>query len=230
METAEQSAQSLARVPLFAGLDASSLQKIAVAARRRCFRQSEVIFRRDELGTVLYVIIRGKVKICLISPDGQEAALAVLSSGDCFGELAILDGQARSADAVALEPVEAFALRRADFHKAVMADPRIAIQVMQVLSQRLRQADEQIESLIFLDVYGRVAHKLLQLAEAYGVQTSEGVRIDLRLTQQELASLVGASRESVNKVMGYFTEKQYVSTDRHKITILRLADLRRHVY
>jgi CRP/FNR family cyclic AMP-dependent transcriptional regulator len=230
MEAIERSEQSLARVPLFAGLDTASLAKLAAAARRRSFRQGEVIFRRDEPGTVLYVIVQGKVKICLTSPDGQEAALAVLGRGDCFGELAILDGQPRSADAIALERVETYALQRKDFHKVIIEDPRIAIQIMQVISQRLRHADEQIESLIFLDVYGRVAHKLLQLAETHGVRTPEGVRIDLRLTQQELASLVGTSRESVNKVMGYFSDKQYVSTDRHKITILRLADLKRHVY
>jgi len=230
MGATEYLEQPLAGVSLFAGLDASSLAKLAAVVHRRTFRQGEIIFHRDEPGNVLYVIVRGKVKICLTGTDGQEIALAVLSSGDCFGELAILDGQPRSADAVALEDVEALTLQRADFHRVVMAEPRIAIQVMQVISQRLRHADEQIESLIFLDVYGRVAQKLLQLSETYGVKTPEGVRIDLRLTQQELASLVGASRESVNKVMGYFTDKKYVSTDKHKITILRLVDLKRHIY
>ncbi len=220
---------SLAQVPLFAGLDDESLRELAASMRRRSFRAGEVIFHRDDPGEVLYVIRDGKVKIFITSPDGQEVSLAVFGPADYFGELALLDGQPRSASAVALEPVETIALKRADFINAVMRHPRIAIQVMHVLSRRLRQTDAMIEDLLFLDVHGRVAKKLLDLAELHGVRTPEGIRIDLRLTQGELAAMVGASRESVNKVMGYFTDKQFISTDRYKITITRLAELRRRV-
>jgi CRP/FNR family transcriptional regulator/CRP/FNR family cyclic AMP-dependent transcriptional regulator len=179
---------------------------------------------------VLYVILTGKVKISVTSPDGQEVSLALLSAGDYFGELALLDGQPRSASAVALEPAETLTLQRADFLKAVLRYPRIAVQVMNVLSRRLRQTDAMIEDLLFLDVHGRVAKKLLELGESHGIRTPEGIRIELRLTQGELAAMVGASRESVNKVMGYFTDKQFISTDKYKITIKRLADLRRRVF
>jgi CRP/FNR family transcriptional regulator/CRP/FNR family cyclic AMP-dependent transcriptional regulator len=87
-----------------------------------------------------------------------------------------------------------------------------------------------IEDLIFLDVYGRVAKKLLELADAHGSKVADGIRIDMRLTQQELASMVGASRESVNKVMGYFTDKNFISTDKHRITLLRIVELKRRIY
>jgi CRP-like cAMP-binding protein len=100
---------------------------------------------------------------------------------------------------------------------------------MNVLSRRLRQTDAMIEDLLFLDVHGRVAKKLLDLAELHGARTPEGIRIELRLTQGELAAMVGASRESVNKVMGYFTDKRFITTDKYKITITRLADLRRRI-
>ncbi len=222
-------ATSLAQVALFAGLDHEGLNELAAAARRRSFRAGEVIFHRDDPGQVLYVIRNGKVKIYITSQEGQEVALAVIGPGDYFGELALLDGQPRSASAVALEPVETFTLQRTDFTRAVMHHPQIALQVLNVLSGRLRQTDAMIEDLLFLDVHGRVAKKLLELAELHGVRTPEGIRIELRLTQGELAAMVGASRESVNKVMGYFTDKRFITTDKYKITITRLADLRRRI-
>jgi CRP/FNR family transcriptional regulator/CRP/FNR family cyclic AMP-dependent transcriptional regulator len=221
---------SLENVPLFAALDAEGLREFAAAVKRRAFRTGEVIFHRDDSGQVLYVIQSGKVKIYITSPDGQEVSLAVFGPGDYFGELALVDGQPRSASAVAIEPVETFALQRTDFIKAVMHHPRIAIQLMTVLSRRLRQTDAMIEDLLFLDVHGRVAKKLLELADLHGVRTPQGIRIDLRLTQGDLAAMVGASRESVNKVMGYFTDKCFISTDKYKITIMRLAELRLRVY
>ena len=220
----------LAQVSIFAGLDADGLRELATAARRRTFRANEVIFHRDDPGQVLYVIRHGKVKIYITSPDGQEVSLAVFGPGEYFGELALLDGQPRSASAIAIEPAETFALQRNDFINAVMRHPRIAVQVMHVLSHRLRQTDAMIEDLLFLDVHGRVAKKLLELAELHGERTADGIRIDMRLTQGELAAMVGASRESVNKVMGYFTDKRFLTTDKYRITITRLADLRRRVY
>ncbi|MGH2516878.1 MAG: Crp/Fnr family transcriptional regulator [Ktedonobacterales bacterium] len=226
---ATEQGKTLAQVAIFAGLDADGLHELASAARRRTFRGGEVIFHRDDPGQVLYVIRTGKVKIYITSPDGQEVSLAVFGPGDYFGELALLDGQPRSASAVAIEPAETYALQRTDFINAVMHHPRIAVQVMNVLSRRLRQTDAMIEDLLFLDVHGRVAKKLLELADLHGVRTAEGIRIELRLTQGELAAMVGASRESVNKVMGYFTDKRFVTTDKYRITITRLVELRRRI-
>jgi CRP/FNR family cyclic AMP-dependent transcriptional regulator len=220
----------LDRVSLFANLDPSSLQQLAQVMRRRTFRPGEAIFHRDDPGQVLYIIKDGRVRIRLTSAEGQEVALAVFGAGESFGEMAILDGQPRSADAIAIDKVEVYTLQRTDFVQVVRNHPDIAIELMRLLSERIREANQMVEDLIFLDVYGRVAKKLLELSEEYGITTDEGVRIDLRLTQQELASMVGASRESVNKVMGYFTNKSYISTDKHKITILRLAELRKRIY
>jgi CRP/FNR family transcriptional regulator/CRP/FNR family cyclic AMP-dependent transcriptional regulator len=192
----------------------------------RTFAAGAIIFHRGDPGLVLYVIQRGKVKICVTTPEGQEVSLAVLGPGECFGELALLDGQPRSADACALEVVTAAAIQRADFIAACLQHPVIAVQTMQVLSQRLRQTDEMVQDLLFLDVHGRVAKKLLELSESHGVRTPDGIRIEMRLTQGDLAAMVGASRESVNKVMGYLTEKRYITTDKHRTTVTRLAELR----
>jgi CRP/FNR family transcriptional regulator/CRP/FNR family cyclic AMP-dependent transcriptional regulator len=227
---AEKETTYLKQVSLFANLSEEDMHELMTAAKRRAFRSGEVIFHRDDPGQVLYMIKEGKVKICIISPDGQEISLAVFGKGECFGEFALLDGLPRSADAIALEKVECYTLQRSDFHHAIMKNPKIAIQVLESLTKRLRNTDTMVEDLIFLDVYGRVAKKLLELADAHGVKTDDGVRIEVRLTQQELASMVGASRESVNKVMGYFSEKDFISTDKHRITLHRIADLKRRIY
>jgi CRP/FNR family cyclic AMP-dependent transcriptional regulator len=220
----------LKQVSTFADLPDEDLQELMAVARKRTFRAGEVIFHRDDPGQVLYIIKEGKVKISIISPEGQEISLVVFGKGEYFGEFALLDGLPRSADAIALERVECYTLQRSDFHKAILKNPRIAIHMMEALSQRLRNTDKMVENLIFLDVYGRVAKKLLELAELHGVATEHGMRIDMRLTQQELAAMVGASRESVNKVLGYFTDKGYISTDKHRITLHRPDELKQRIY
>ncbi len=218
------------QVPLFADLADKDIRELMAVARRRTYRSGEVIFHREDPGQVLYVVKEGKVKICLVSPEGQEITLAVFGKGECFGEFAILDGLPRSADAVAMERVECYTLQRSDFHQAIMKNPKIAIQVLESISKRLRTTDQMVEDLIFLDVYGRVAKKLLELSDTHGTKVADGIRIDVRLTQQELASMVGASRESVNKVLGYFTDKNFISTDKHRITLHRITDLKRRIY
>jgi len=218
------------QVSIFSDLPEEDVRTLTSVAKRRTFRSGEVIFHREDPGQVLYMIKEGKVKICIISPDGQEISLAVLGKGEYFGEFALLDGLPRSSDAVALEKVECYTLQRSDFQNAILKNPKIAILVLEALTKRLRNTDQMIEDLIFLDVYGRVAKKLLELADTHGVKVDDGIRIDVRLTQQELASMVGASRESVNKVLGYFTDKDFISTDKHRITLHRIADLKRRIY
>jgi len=218
------------QVSFFADLPEEEIQALSPITKRRTFRAGEVIFHRDDPGQVLYMIKEGKVKICIISPDGQEVSLAVFGKGEYFGEFALLDGLPRSTDAVALEKVECYTLQRSDFHNTIQKNPKIAILILEALSKRLRNTNQMVEDLIFLDVYGRVAKKLLELAEAHGNKVDDGVRIDVRLTQQELAAMVGASRESVNKVLGYFTDKNFISTDKHRITIHNTNDLKRRIY
>jgi len=229
MET-DQELVYLKQVPIFANLADEDLRQLMSVARRRTFRPGEVIFHRDDPGQVLYAIKDGKVKICIISPDGQEISLAVLGKGEYFGEFALLDGLPRSTDAIAMEKVECYSLQRRDFLNAIMKNPKIAIQVLESLTKRLRNTNQMVEDLIFLDVYGRVAKKLLELADLHGVKVGDGIVIGVRLTQQELASMVGASRESVNKVLGYFTDKNFISTDKHRITLHRIIDLKRRIY
>ena len=227
--TLDEHAQFLGKVPFLSTLEPDDLRELSAVARRRSYEQGDVIFHRDDPGNTLYVIRTGRVRIFLTSPEGQEVALALFRAGDAFGELALFDGQPRSASAMAIEPVETYSIQRPDFMAIVTRRPRMALQLLATLSQRLRQTDEMVEDLLFLDVHGRVAKKLLELAETHGVATPEGVRIEMKLTQSDLAALVGASRESVNKVMSYLLTKRYVSAEKRKITVLRLAELRKRI-
>ncbi len=212
---------ALATVPLFSELTPDQLGMIAVYLRRRSFEEREVIVRRDTPGDALYILISGKVKVCYPDDEG-ETIITVLSEGDFFGELSVLDGEGRSADVVALEPTVALMLAAEDVHASIVAFPSIAIALLRELAGRLRRSTEWIHSLSCQDVYGRIAAQLLHLSEMLGVDAPEGGGrlIRLRLTQNDLASLVGASRESVNKAMGYFKSKNYISVDGlHQITV-----------
>ena len=158
----------LKQVSLFSGLSDDDLRELMAVTRRRTFRAGEVIFHRDDPGQILYIIKDGKVKICLTSPDGQEISLVVFGKGEYFGEFSLFDGLPRSADAITLERTECYTLQRNDFDNVILKNPKIALRLLEALTRRLRSTDQMVEDLIFLDVYGRVAKKLLELAETHG--------------------------------------------------------------
>ena len=200
-------------------------------AQRRWFKRGEVIFHKGDPGETLFMIVQGQVKIVLPSEMGEEALLAVLDEGEFFGELSLIDEQPRSATIVASEPTETLVLHRDAFLKALTQAPELAIDMLRVLSRRLREADEFVEDAVFLDVPGRLAKKLLQLAEAYGHPTGEGgTTIGLRLTQQELATMVGATRESVNKHLRAYRSRGIIELDHQRIIIRKPDDLARRIY
>jgi CRP/FNR family cyclic AMP-dependent transcriptional regulator len=219
---------TLADVPLFSGLQPADLELIAQRVRQRRYRPGEAIFHRDDPGVALYIIVTGKVKVHNETPDGADVMLAVLSTGDFFGEMSLLDGEERSADVSTLEPTEALVLTRDDLLDCIRQAPQIAVNLLATLAGRLRRTNETIQALSSLDVHGRVAKQLLLLSRQHGVETPEGVQIGIRLTQTDLAGLVGASRESVNKVLGYFRRRGYLTLDdQHRITLLKPDELAR---
>lgn len=220
---------ALRSVPLFQGLDPSSLERLEARMRGRIFRAEETIFHRDDVGNALYVIRSGRVKIRLTAEDGRETVLAILSPGDCFGELAVLDGEPRSADAVAMERTETLLLTRDEFLAALEQSATLAKRVIVLLSQKLRQTNEQLADLVFYDVHGRVAKRLLELAAAHGVRRPTGMEISIPFTQQELAQLVGATRESVNRVLRYYAGRGFITVANQRITIIKPEGLRRQV-
>jgi len=211
----------LAEVPLFEDLSEADINIVAQRVRQRRYKDGDTIFHRNDPGVALYVIVHGKVKIHNETSDGSDCIIAILTEGDFFGELAVIDGEERSADATTMEPTELLMLTRDDMHDILQRYPRISLRLLTTLAGRLRRTTEAYLAYSALDVNGRLAMQLLRLAEQHGVVTPNGVRIDLRLTQTDLGALVGASRESVNKVMGFFRRQSYVAVDDKNQIIVR---------
>ena len=191
----------LKRVPLLAGLTDAEVESLAKDFVPRRFRQGETIFHQGDAGQLLYLIESGRVRIYVMGEDGQETSVSLAGSGDIFGELAVIDGLPRSASVVAQEDTQVLTLSRERLREHLRRSPQLEINFMKTLSVRVRYSTQQMGSLTFLDVSRRLARKLLELAQAYGVVEPEGVRIDTALTQSDLASLIGATRESINKAM-----------------------------
>jgi CRP/FNR family transcriptional regulator/CRP/FNR family cyclic AMP-dependent transcriptional regulator len=210
----------LASIPLFEGLSSTDLDIVAQRIRPRRYKEDDTIFHKDDPGVALYVIVEGKVKIHNESPDGADCIICILSEGDFFGDLAMIDGGPRSADATTLQPSELLMLTRDDLLDIVERYPRIMRCLLVTIAGRLRRTTELLVKTTTLDVNGRLAMQLIWLADQHGRVTTSGIRIDLHLTQTDLGNLVGASRESVNKVLGYFRRMSWISTDEgNQITI-----------
>lgn len=191
----------LARVPLFGGLSSEELQLVASAAVRRRQSRGSVIFFEREPGDALYIIEEGQVRIYRVAEDGREKTLALLSEGDFFGEMALIDDEPRSAIAEATEPTVLLAIHKRDVHNLIHANPSIALSMIKGLSRRLRETNRQLMDAVFLDVRGRLLRLLLELDGRHGKPHDGGRLIDIRLTHQELANMVGTSRESVTRVL-----------------------------
>jgi CRP/FNR family cyclic AMP-dependent transcriptional regulator len=176
------------------------------------------------------VIEEGRVKIAKSSTEGKEVILAVLGQGDFFGELALLDGGERSADAIVVEDATVFLLGRAEFRHYLETRPRVALEMMSVLSRRLRQTNQLVHDAAFFDVPGRLASAMLRLAETLGQATPGGVTISRHLTQVELAEMIGSTRESVNKWLSYYQRQGIIRMERGLITIVRPQGLQTRAY
>ncbi|HWR69870.1 MAG TPA: Crp/Fnr family transcriptional regulator [Dehalococcoidia bacterium] len=215
----------LSKVPLFASTRSAHLSEIVRRVTTRNYRRNEVIFHQDDPGTTLHVIKKGQVKINTISPEGEEAILAILTEGDFFGELSLLDGKPRSANAVAMQATQTLALQRQDFMDILGKHPEMVGDILASLADRLRSTDHLLEDAIFLSLRARLAKRLLELAEKHGVKTDRGVEIDLHLTQQELAAALGVSRVALNKQLGLLQDRGLVSLETRHIIIDQPDDL-----
>jgi CRP/FNR family transcriptional regulator, cyclic AMP receptor protein len=219
-------AEALAAVPLFASLDATGLERLGRAVRSRHFRRGEVIFHLGDPGDALFVVSRGAVKITLPSQSGEEAIIATLKPGDFFGELALLDGAPRSATATALEATETFVLGRDRFRELIASEPAIRDALLAALARELRRLTVHVEELHFLDIAGRLAARLADLAAEHGERAPDGtLRLDAPLTQTDLASMVGCTRQSVNKLLGVFVRDGLVALDGDTIVVRDLDGL-----
>ncbi len=211
----------LKHVPLFQELKEDELEALASVALYKTFPKNTVILLAEEEGDTLFIIDKGRVKVTILSEDGRELILDILSKGDFFGEMSLLDGRPRSATVVAIEDSELLILRRGDFIRLIERIPRIAAQVMAILASRLRKADQKIEGLALLDVTGRVAGTLQQLAQEHGVSVEDGIMIQNRPTHQVLANMSATTRETVSRVLKKLEHQGFISTQGKNVIILR---------
>jgi CRP-like cAMP-binding protein len=189
-----------------------------------------MIFHKDDAGTTLHIVQEGRVRVFLISSDGREVTLALLGSGEFFGDQSLLDGNPRSASVVAVEPTRTLTLFRDDFLRLLGTSPQAAVAILQVLCWRLRLASELLGDVAFLDVAGRLAKRLLQLASEFGQPGTRGTTIDLKITQGQLASMLGVTRESVNKQLRAFRKLGIIAINGGRLRIERPEELKRWSY
>jgi CRP/FNR family transcriptional regulator, cyclic AMP receptor protein len=184
---------------LFAQLTSGEIDQLLAHARVAHYRHGDVIFHKASPGTGMMAVLAGQVRISAPSPDGREIVLNMINPGEIFGEIALLDGKDRTADAVAQTDCELLVIERRSFIPFLISNPEIALRLLAVLCDRLRRTTEQVEDMLFRDLPSRLAKKLLSLAATSGTRSERGVRIATRLSQRELGAMVGMSRESVNK-------------------------------
>jgi CRP/FNR family cyclic AMP-dependent transcriptional regulator len=209
---------SLRGSALFESVGDEAIGTIVRQLRRRRFRRNEIIFHQGDPGNSLHIVSQGAVKIVLPSAEGDEAIIATLHAGDFFGELALLDGAARSATAAALEESETLSLPREAFRQLLDSDSGLRDALLAGLAHELRQLTRQVEDLHFLDLAGRLAMRLGRLARDADVGTTE-VRLDWPYTQSDLAAMIGGTRQSVNKLLADLVERDLISIEKDVLVV-----------
>ena len=215
-------ARVLAVVPVFSALSDAERSELITHLRPRHFSRDEVVFHRDDAGGQLYVILSGSVKVAIPDEEGHEIVVAVERDGAVFGELALFDDAPRSATVTALDETQVVTLAREDFLRVLERSPRATREILRFLARTVRRASGRIEDLVFLDVPRRVAKCLLDLATAHQ-------RDDIDLTQDDLASFVGATRVSVNRALADLEAQGAIAVGRRHIAVKDPAVLRKHL-
>lgn len=218
---------ALARLPLFAALDDDAAAALNAAMSTRDLVRGHVVFHEGDTGDRLFVVLDGKVKISRSAVDGRENLLAVLGPGEMFGELSLFDPGPRTATATTITDSRLASLDHDDLRPLLLERPGVAVHLLQALAQRLRRTNEAMADLVFSDVPGRVAKALLDLSDKFGVAEDDGVRVRHDLTQEELAQLVGASRETVNKALSEFANRGWLRIEGRSVLLLETERLER---
>ena len=213
--------------PLFAGLDDEAAKALLDSMTRTRLERGDVLFREGDQGDRLYVIGEGKIKLGRTSKDGRENLLAIQGPGELFGELSLFDPGPRTATASAVAETQLLGLSHEDLTHYLADRPAVATAMLAALAQRLRRTNDILADLVFTDVPGRVAKALLDLARRFGRRTEDGVLVAHDLTQEELAQLVGASRETVNKALADFATRGWLKLEARAVTLIDVERLQR---
>lgn len=210
-------------------LRAEEISRLARYARTAQYRRNQTIFEKGDPGTNMMVVNEGQVKIRSISWDGKEVVFNIIDHSEMFGEVAMIDGLGRTADAVAMVDTEVIVIERRDFVPLVDRYPQIGAKLLSVLCERLRRTSEQVEDLLFLVQSMRLAKTLLRLADEYGHPSGPGISIDLRMSQRDLGSLVGMRREAMNRQLGAWREEGLLTLQDRIITLNDVAAFRQYL-
>ena len=215
------------QAPLFAALDDEAAQALRSTMTRVEVPRGETIFHEGDPGDRLYVIVEGKIKLGRASGDGRENLLAILGPGEMFGELSLFDPGPRNAAGTAVADTVLLGVGSDDLDQWLRGRPEVARHLLRALARRLRRTNEALADLVFSDVPGRVAKALLDLSERFGRPTDDGLRVAHDLTQEELAQLVGASRETVNKALADFASRGWLRLEARAVVLLDIDRLRK---
>ncbi|MDO8307062.1 MAG: Crp/Fnr family transcriptional regulator [Actinomycetota bacterium] len=215
------------QAPLFAALDPEDAAALRASLRETLVPRGEALFNEGEPGDRMYIIIDGKVKLGQTSADGRETLLGVLGPGENFGELSLFDPGLRTSTATALTDAVVLGIGNEQLRPWLAGRPEIAAALLQALARRLRRTNEAMADLVFSDVPGRVAKALMDLGEKFGTVTPEGLMVTHDMTQEELAQLVGASRETVNKALADFAQRGWIRLETRQVLILDVERLGR---
>jgi CRP-like cAMP-binding protein len=223
----EEQVGPLGASPLFAALDPDAQRALRATMDQIELARGQTLFSEGDPGSHLYVVTAGKVKLGRTAPDGRENLLAIMGPGEMFGELSLFDPGPRTATATAVTDTRLSGLDHADLQPWLTGRPEVAGQLLAALARRLRRTNEAMADLVFSDVPGRVAKALLDLARRFGVAAEDGVRVTHDLTQEELAQLVGASRETVNKALADFASRGFLRLEGRAVVLLEVERLAR---
>jgi CRP/FNR family cyclic AMP-dependent transcriptional regulator len=219
---------ALSEISLFRGLPPERLRRLAEVLRKKTVPAGTNMITAEQPGEVVYIVLEGTVKILIEQMDGREVILAFLGAGDTVGEMSLVDSSGRSANVMTMEKCTLLWMDRATFQDLLKNSTDFAQNLVRLLASRLRMANEQIQSLSSLDVAGRLARQILAFTDRYGRDSGDGTLVPLRLTQSDLAELVGASRERVNQVMVDFRNRGFLSVDStHRIVVHKQSELSR---
>ncbi|MFH1728635.1 MAG: Crp/Fnr family transcriptional regulator [Pseudomonadota bacterium] len=191
----------LKNVPIFSGLPEDIYTDLTRLLKDKSFKKGDVVCSHDEAGDSLFIIKKGSVKVTLYNESGKEIILSILKAGDFFGEMSLLDSEPRSANVIATENADLLVLRQREFLSYIIESPKLTLKMLKVMTKRLRLADEQIGNLALLDVNGRIARYLIQLAKNDGIAHEEGLLVKKRPTHQDIAGIIGTSRETVSRAL-----------------------------
>jgi CRP-like cAMP-binding protein len=217
--------ENLQKTPLFSALDEEAALALQKSMVPQSIKKGNTLFQEGDAGDRLYIVTEGKIKLSHASGDGRESVLMVLGPGDMFGELSLFDPGPRTATAVAVTDSQVLGLGNTDLNPWLAGRPEVAQKLLQALAHRLRRTNETMSDLVFADVPGRVAKALLELGEKFGSKTDAGIYVNHDLTQEELAQLVGASRETVNKALADFVSRGWLKLETRSVELLDLERL-----